>query len=241
MRLGFVLGFGFCALFAALLAEASDTPDVSAEPSPRYRYFEPPPLEDFWSSKIVRWQILQQGSRRMDALGGASSGGHSRSIEEPGESSGLRVKYDAFRREQKRAQAREIAAWIQDQSRVHYVSDGSVDRWATLEETLAMNGDDCDGLELLVYNSLLELGFERSEVFRSIVYRPIDGQHHMVTLWFESPEDPWVIDPTGAMRSGMPRMSEVDDWVPLKLFTETGEYNVVDRFPTHAWGRRVPR
>jgi hypothetical protein len=63
-------------------------------------------------------------------------------------------------------------------------------------------------------------------VFRAIVYRPADGQHHMVTLWFEDPADPWVIDPTGAMTTGMPRMSELRDWVPLKVFSETREFTV---------------
>jgi hypothetical protein len=48
----------------------------------------------------------------------------------------------------------------------------------------------------------------------------------MVTLWFENPSDPWVIDPTGAMTSGMPRMSEVPCWVPLKVFSIDHDYTV---------------
>ena len=96
----------------------------------------------------------------------------------------------------------------------------------TLEETFEANGDDCDGLELLSYNFLRDLGFAETEVYRAIVYRRSDGQHHMVTLWFEQPEDPWVIDPTGAMTSGMPRMSEVPGWAPLKVFSETEEFTV---------------
>ena len=47
----------------------------------------------------------------------------------------------------------------------------------------------------------------------------------MVTFWFEDPGDPWVIDPTGAMTSGMPRMSDVPGWVPLKIFSETEEFS----------------
>jgi hypothetical protein len=35
-----------------------------------------------------------------------------------------------------------------------------------------------------------------------------------------------VIDPTGAMTSGLPRMSEVPGWVPLKIFTETRDFTV---------------
>jgi hypothetical protein len=48
----------------------------------------------------------------------------------------------------------------------------------------------------------------------------------MVTLWFEDADDPWVIDPTGAMTLGMPRMSELGDWVPIKVFSESLEYTV---------------
>jgi hypothetical protein len=35
-----------------------------------------------------------------------------------------------------------------------------------------------------------------------------------------------VIDPTGAMTLGMPRMSELPGWVPIKLFSDTVEYTV---------------
>ena len=51
----------------------------------------------------------------------------------------------------------------------------------------------------------------------------------MVTLWFENPDDPWVIDPTGAMTLGMPRMSDLPDWAPIKVFSERLEYTVRDR------------
>jgi hypothetical protein len=51
----------------------------------------------------------------------------------------------------------------------------------------------------------------------------------MVTLWFEEAGDPWVIDPTGAMTLGMPRMSELAGWVPIKVFSDQIEYTVRDR------------
>ena len=95
-----------------------------------------------------------------------------------------------------------------------------------MEETFRTDGDDCDGLELLVYHLLRDLGFDRDEVFRGIVYRHKDNQHHMVTLWFEDPADPWVIDPTGAMTLGMPRMSEIPGWAPLKVFGEERNFTV---------------
>ena len=56
--------------------------------------------------------------------------------------------------------------------------------------------------------------------------RDRDRANHMVTLWCEDRDDPWVIDPTGAMTTGMPRMSELPNWVPLKVFGETAVYTV---------------
>ncbi len=196
--------------------------------APAYDYFSPPALHDPWSRKIERWQVRERTDRGEDFLRAPAP------VAEPGAAGPevvelpeeLDEKYAAFRAQQKRTMAREVAGWIQEQARAHYVPDGPVDRWATLGETLRENGDDCDGLELLTFNLLRELGFDASEVFRAIVYRREDGQHHMVTLWFENPSDPWVIDPTGAMTSGMPRMSEVPGWVPLKVFSIDHDYTV---------------
>ncbi len=122
--------------------------------------------------------------------------------------------------------ARNVALWVQRESRSHYIPDGPVDHWATLKGMLARNGDDCDGLELLAYYFLLDQGFRHDEVFRAIVTRPSDGEYHMVTLWFEDPDDPWVIDPTGAMTTGMPHLSEIQGWKPVEVFTETKQYTV---------------
>ncbi len=189
-----------------------------------YAYFGAPEPDDAWSRKIRAWQV-----RELGAVPGAPAevAGSGVAGEEAPEAVGnLRAKYDAFRSERKRALARELASWIQSEAPRHYVSDGPVDHWATLEETFRANGDDCDGLELLAYYLLRDLGFADDEVFRAIVYRRSDGQHHMVTLWFEEADDPWVIDPTGAMTLGMPRMSELREWVPLKVFSEQQDYTV---------------
>jgi hypothetical protein len=195
-----------------------------------YDYFAQPAPDDAWSRKIQGWQLRE----RTDATdaGLASVAGSSSAPRLPladlsvAETGLLKEKYAAFRSERRREMALELAAWIQGQAPKHYVADGPIDHWATLEETFRSNGDDCDGLELVTYHLLRELGFGPDEVYRAIVYRRADGQHHMVTLWFEDPEDPWVIDPTGAMTLGMPRMSEVAGWVPLKVFTEQRDYTV---------------
>jgi hypothetical protein len=192
-----------------------------------YRYFVHPAADDPWSAKIAGWQARER------VLPGSAARGGPASVSGSGDSTGaapgasdLRAKFQSWRSDRKRSLAREVAQWIQREAREHYVPDGAVDHWATLEETLERNGDDCDGLELLVNQLLRDLGFGADEVYRAIVYRPADGQHHMVTFWFETPDDPWIIDPTGAMTTGMPRMSEVPGWVPLKVFSDTANYSV---------------
>ncbi len=198
----------------------------------RYGWFEEPDRRDPWSAKIRGWQrrelletVMAPDPQGTPAVSGSALG------RAAAPTSDLRSAYDEFRAKRKRALARDVAGWIQKQARRHYVEDGAVDHWATLEETLKRGREDCDGLELLVYNFLRDLGFGEDEVYRAIVYRPSDGQHHMVTLWFEKRGDPWVIDPTGAMTTGMPRMSEVPGWVPLKVFSEDEEFTVRRRVP----------
>lgn len=208
-------------LALALLVGLGCTTGVSG--ITRYEYFAEPAPNDAWSRKIQSWQVRERGDHER---GLSPVSGHPTVSTDNAGSGALRAKYEAFRGDRKRALARELAEWIQQQAREHYVEDGPVDHWATLQETFEQNGDDCDGLELLTYHLLRDLGFGADEVFRSIVFRKKDGQHHMVTLWFEDSDDPWVIDPTGAMTSGMPRMSEVPGWTPLKVFTEDRDFTV---------------
>ena len=206
-----------------------------------YAYFTPPAPDDQWSPKISGWQRRERAQDHALVLAPAAvseAAPAETERESPAEPApeqtrvlDLRAKYAAFRADQKRAMARSVAAWTQSQALEHYMEDGPVDHWATLEETLQNNGDDCDGLELLTFHALRDLGFEMTEVFRAIVYRASDGQHHMVTLWFEDPKNPWVIDPTGAMTLGMPQMSDLPGWIPIKLFSDTTEYTVSPVLP----------
>jgi hypothetical protein len=210
-----------------LLSLGCVTPGALQTRSATYHYFATPASSDAWTPKIAGWQSRESAlpdTERLRPPASVSGSGQTRFAARDGRS--LRTKYFSFREQHKRNIARETADWIQREAKNHYRPDGPIDHWATLEETLVNNGDDCDGLELLVYHILRDLGFRENEVFRAIVHRPSDGQHHMVTLWFEQANDPWVIDPTGAMTSGMPRMSEVSDWAPLKVFSETEEFTV---------------
>jgi predicted transglutaminase-like cysteine proteinase len=192
-----------------------------------FDYFAPPGPHDPWSPKIAGWQSRERhATPETPTHSPASVSVAGSDARAPDGSVPLRQKFDAFRVEERRSLARRVAAWIQTEARLHYFPDGRADHWATLEETLERGGDDCDGLELLVNQALRDLGFSQDEVFRAIVYRPSDGQHHMVTFWFEERNDPWVIDPTGAMTAGMPRMSDLPEWRPLKVFSEQREFTV---------------
>ena len=216
----------FMILVIASFFGCATTPPVQTS----FRYFDQPQSDDAWTPKIAGWQSRERAMPDVETLGapgavseaGTAVDGHAAQEN----SADLRKKYFQYRASQKEAMARELAQWVQQEARQHYVADGPIDHWATLEETLAGNGDDCDGLELLVYHFLRDLGFAEDEVYRAILYRPEDGQHHMVTLWFQNPDDPWVIDPTGAMTTGMPRISEVPGWIPLKVFSEDEEFTV---------------
>jgi hypothetical protein len=199
-----------------------------------YRYFATPRPDDAWSRKISEWQQRERDAGaevELKTPAAVAVSGAEEGAEGVADRESLRSKFNAFLAEQRRAQVREVAAWIQDVAQEHYIADGPVDRWATLEETFRRDGDDCDGLELLTYNLLRELGFGENEVYRAIVFRRSDGQHHMVTFWFENADDPWVIDPTGAMTSGMPRMSEMHGWEPLKVFSRSRDFDVVPGTP----------
>lgn len=208
---------------------------------PTYRYFVAPRPDDAWTRKIAQWQQRERDASAEVELHTPASVAGSGAGEEAAAAAGrdkLRAKFEEFLAERRRAQAREVAAWIQDVAQEHYIADGPIDRWATLEETFRRDGDDCDGLELLTYNLLRGLGFGENEVYRAIVFRRSDGQHHMVTFWFEHADDPWVIDPTGAMTSGMPRMSELPGWEPIKVFSQERDFDVVPGRPElHASAR----
>jgi len=231
---GFFRGtlLGLSALLTGLALGAGCAAPQRFVSSAGLRFFEPPVLDDPWTPQIRNWQARERELPDVELLRPAASvsnpaaAGDGHGAGSPGPTGDLRSEYFAFRAEHKRALAREMATWIQSESKQHYIPDGPIDHWATLSETLAHNGDDCDGLELLPYHYLRDQGFRPDEVYRAIVFRASDKQHHMVTLWFENRNDPWVIDPTGAMTQGMPHLSEVQGWVPLKVFSETEEFTV---------------
>ena len=111
------------------------------------------------------------------------------------------------------------------------------DHWPTVADLLETNGDDCDGLDLIAYQLLIEFGFDRRELYRAIVRSDKGTGNHMITLWFEGgTRDPWVFDATGAVTTEMVRFSQVFGWYPIKVFNEHTQYTVGGEYRRRAPG-----
>ena len=223
-------------LLGGVFGGCSSLGGIGAHPpsDPGFEFFaKTSPDADIWFAKVSEWQqraSLQQAQRKEPLLGPESEGAQlsSASVKNSGL---LRLKIGGFAADEKRRLAKKINTWSQREARRHYriedERDPRKDNWPTFDELLANNGDDCDGLDLIVYGLLIDFGFEPDRVYRAIVKRDRDRGNHMVTLWFEDPHDPWVLDATGAMTFTMLRFSETEGWTPIKVFNERAQYRAL--------------
>ena len=215
------------ALSAALIAltvGCASTSAPTSRTSPRFDFFRAAvpndDVADPWYPKVVEWQGRMQAE-------GARLPATDRSLRSAEVSGKLMYSMSAFRDEQRRELARRSIDWAQHIARKFYKWDAKGpewDHWPTVGELLGKNGDDCDGLDLVAYQMLREFGFPKDSVFRAILTRDRDKANHMVTLWFEDPKDPWVLDATGAATFEMRRFSELAGWTPIKVFNERTQY-----------------
>ena len=121
-----------------LLSVGCVTPATFQTPLASYDYFTTPSPTDAWTPMIGRWQSRERALPDIDRLRTpASVSGSGKTRVEPPTDGSLRTKYFSFRAERKRTMARETADWIQREAKKHYLADGPLDHWATLEETLA--------------------------------------------------------------------------------------------------------
>ena len=222
-----------CIAAASLSACTFPTPAPKVS---RFLFFSEPERDDSWFDKIEDWQRRELSDAPESALAspGLPNGKPPARIRlADRETTTLRRKYVVESAEERRHTAQRFMTWSQLMAREHYRkdTDETADPWPTTAELLEQGGDDCDGLDLLAYSLLRDFGFERNELFRAIVRRDRDRANHMVTLWFEDREDPWVIDATGAISLGLKRMSELDGWTPTRVFNEYHQFTVVDRLP----------
>jgi predicted transglutaminase-like cysteine proteinase len=208
-------------LVAALLPMA--LPGCATRPKSwvTYRFFVEAQPGDVWFEKVRDWQRReiddQAADAQREARGEVATGS-------------LRTAFGKFADEERRKLAQRFVVWTQEQAMIYYRFDEKQnldgDEWPTSHDLFAQNGDDCDGLDLIAYNLLIELGFPEQEIFRAVIRRDYDDEFHMVTLWFENPDDPWVIDATGAMTLRMRRLSEVPGWTPAVIFNAKAHYTV---------------
>jgi len=214
-------------VLATPLGCASSGP--SGRSAKQFEWFTPaaPGDDDPWYPKVEEWQ----GRARAEGTRLPKTSRSLRSAEFSGE---LLAAMSAYRDSERRELARRITDWTQRTARKHYKFDPGrddpiYDRWPTVGELLANNGDDCDGLDLIAFQLLREFGFPPEQIYRAIVRRNRDNANHMVTLWFEDPADPWVLDATGAVTVQFRRASELPGWTPTKLFNLDQQFDVVEK------------
>jgi hypothetical protein len=223
-----VLRVGRALLLLAALGGAAACAHAPA--APRFDFFVAAGGDgDVWQAKVAEWQSRAVAESDRDPLPEDLR----REMASARRSGRLSVKMASWEGEERRALARRVVAWTQGEARRHFRFDASFnprhDHWATVGELLARNGDDCDGIDLIAWQLLREFGFDPESLFRLIVRRDRDGANHMVTLWFEDTEDPWVLDGTGAMTRSLRRFSEIAGWTPTKMFNDTRQFTVVPR------------
>jgi hypothetical protein len=181
---------------------------------------------DPWYPKVVEWQgRMQSEGKRLPPTG--------RSLRSSEQSGKLLLTMSAFRDEERRNVAKRVTDWAQHLARRYYKwdpnsQDPNFDHWPTVGELLGNNGDDCDGLDLIAYQLLREFGFPQDSLFRAVLRRDRDKANHMVTLWFQDPKDPWVLDATGAATFEMRQFSQLEGWTPTKVFNERNQFTPAD-------------
>ena len=191
--------------------------------SPRFDFFAAPrPGIDPWVEKVADWQQRERRDRPDTHLADA------RTQREKPRSLLLRIKMGRFESDERLSLAKRVTTWSQAAARRHYrfdpPTDAASDPWPTTKDLLDANGDDCDGLDLIIYELLRDFGFPQEELYRAIVKRNRDGANHMVTLWFDVGPDPWVLDATGAVSLRVVRFSQLPGWTPTALFNESEQY-----------------
>ncbi len=225
------------ALLLAITALTSFSCATSFGDRSSYVFFgEMDPESDVWQEKVEAWQ----NQSRIDRT--ASPGHLLLESDAPlpeGKEIPLSMKIAEFASDEQRVIAKRINTWSQRQAFWHYKpednKDFDGDHWPTYRELLEKNGDDCDGLDLMSYELLGSFGFDPNTVFRAIVRRDSDRANHMVTLWFEKPDDPWVLDATRAMVRDMTLFSEIKGWTPTVMFNQTQQFSVFEAQRAAGW------
>ena len=113
--------------------------------------------------------------------------------------------------------------WTQMVADHTYAEDGVVDHWGSIGGLYEAGYGDCDELSMISYVALKDFGYQN--VYRGLMHND-DGEYHMVTLYFENKDDPWILDPTGAATIPVVRASTLANWQIIRVFSEKESYVV---------------
>lgn len=169
-----------------------------------------------FSERIESWQLREKASR-LSSL---------EDIASPLKEEYVYLWYNTRNITSTEGIARKLNILVADISQRRYKPDGNgeepADYWPTTEELFdGREKEDCDGLELLIYNFLTDRGYR---AFRGLFGK--DPNYHASTVVFEEENpDPIVIDSTGyffGSKKALIHLSDLvdDGWKLIYLFTE---------------------
>ena len=118
-------------------------------------------------------------------------------------------------------------------SKRRYRHDSPADKWPTTAELFnpLLDGEDCDGLELLTYHYLRRV---RGEVgtYRGVFVNRADSTAHMATVVFNAStsRNPYVVDSTGALGARGIKLSDLGEGWELEFFFDEKNVYTLDPF-----------
>ena len=102
------------------------------------------------------------------------------------------------------------------------VTQHTQDKWATPKEFLKLGYGDCEDYALIKYYSLIKLGFNKKDLFLTLVKEHYYGRYHMVLSYFnEKSLPPLVLD---NLSYKILHLNRRNDLTPLLFINTTGVY-----------------
>ena len=107
---------------------------------------------------------------------------------------------------------------------------GENDDWETLREVIKENGDDCDGLAVLIRQFIMDAGYSKEQTYMMVLYQPKNQSSHTVAMWYDPKNhtDPILIDNTRQITTQPIRLSHLDR--PPFYYRSRAVYNENDIF-----------
>ena len=108
------------------------------------------------------------------------------------------------------------------------VTQHTEDKWATPKEFLKLGYGDCEDYALIKYYSLIKLGFNKKDLFLTLVKEHYYGRYHMVLSYFNKKAlPPLVLD---NLSYKILNLDKRNDLTPLLFINTTGVYKADKRY-----------